>query len=645
MRATRADTALLCARLIACAVALLVLPAQAARLALVIGNDTYQYTERLVNSRNDANAMAAALEATGFRVSKHLDLPREALFNAVDSFVLGVKKDDEVVVYFSGHGVQIDSAPYLLPTDIKSESSRQVIRDALALDSLVGDLSKARYTLIVVDACRDNPFAVQGRRGLGGERGLQPIEPPEGTAIIMSAGRGQTALDSLGPRDKEKNGVFTRELLRRMRVPGLSLRDLLLQVRDSVEQKAASVNHKQRPALVDETRGQFYFVPPAVPVAAAPAAASNPAKANDDAVEITLWKSVEASNVVRELQVYLNRYPAGHFSELARARIQRLGAASGTAAPATVDALTKQVDVAALRSFANGGSARAMANLGFLLDRGLGGLARNETEAAQWYRKAADAGDAAGMAGWAFMLDNGRGGVAKDTTQAIQIYRKAADAGSVRGMQNLAAAYAGGRGGLVKNEAEALKLHRRAIESDPGNGSDLSAPYLRARAMVSVGDMYMSGRGGLDRDDAQGLRWYRAAAEMADGRAMAALGWAYLNGRGVDKDEKLALEWLRKGVALDDPLAMSRLADMYLRGFPGQPVDENQAVQWFQRAAGQGAGSAMAALGVMHALGRGGLPADEKQAARWTSAAENDMGVEATKRRIADLRRLLPANR
>lgn len=640
MRPNRPGSVLSWARRFACVAALLLaMPAHAARLALVIGNDTYLYTEKLLNSRNDANAMAAALEATGFRVSKHLDLGREALFNAVDSFVLGVRKDDEVVVYFSGHGVQIESAPYLLPVDIRSESSRQIIRDALALDSLVGDLSKARYTLIVIDACRDNPFAAQGRRGLGGERGLQPIEPPEGTAIIMSAGRGQTALDSLGPRDKEKYGVFTRELLQRMRTPGLTLRDLLLQVRDSVEQKAASVNHKQRPALVDETRGQFYFVPPLAVAAAPPASAGTAAKGNDDALEIALWKSVESSNNARELQVYLGRYPAGHFAELARARIQRLGA------PATVDALTKYVDVAALRAFASGGSARAMANLGFLLDRGMAGLARNDAEAAQWYRKSAEAGDAAGMAGLGVLFDTGRAGGAKDPVQAIQWYRKAADAGSVRGMQNLAAAYAEGRGGLEKNEVEALRLHRRAIAADITNGTDMAAPYLRARAMVAVGDMYTSGRGGLSRDDEQGVRWYRAAADMEYGLGMAALGWAYLNGRGVEKDEKLSVEWLRNGAALDEPIAMSRLADMYLRGFPGQAVDEAQAVHWFQRAAGRGSGSAMAALAVMHSLGRGGLPADEKQAARWTAAAENDMGVEATKRRIAEVRRLLPAKR
>ena len=307
--------------------------AQAKRIALVIGNDEYLNTTKLVNARNDATSMAQSLQAVGFTVTRHLDLNRQDLFRAVDAFAMSVRKDDEVVVYYSGHGVQIESASYLLPIDIQASSTRQIERDALSLNALVNDLSAARYSLVIVDACRNNPFADGGKRAIGAERGLAPIEPPEGSAIIMSAGRGQTALDSLGTNDREKNGLFVREFMRYMRTPGLQVRDLLLKVRDEVELKAASVNHKQRPAFFDESRGQFFFVPPqsSAPIQGALGAPlvtpSPPAQSAELTVELAFWDSIKLSSSSDDFDAYLRQFPQGRFIDLAKTRRERLLAA------------------------------------------------------------------------------------------------------------------------------------------------------------------------------------------------------------------------------------------------------------------------------------------------------------------------------
>jgi formylglycine-generating enzyme required for sulfatase activity len=232
--------------------------AQAARLALVIGNDTYTEVRKLKNARNDAQAMARELTAAGFKVTLQPDADRDTLFKAVDRFTLGVRKEDEVVFYFSGHGVQLGAAAYLLPTDIRSESERQVARDGLALDQIAADLGKARYALLVIDACRDNPFPRTATKSIGLDRGLQPIDA-EGVDILMAAGPGQKALDRLSEQDPDPNGLFTREFIRLMKTPGLPVRDLLSRVREEVAAKAATVSHRQRPSLREDSNGAFTF--------------------------------------------------------------------------------------------------------------------------------------------------------------------------------------------------------------------------------------------------------------------------------------------------------------------------------------------------------------------------------------------------
>lgn len=593
--------------------------AEARRLALVIGNDNYQFTEKLANAGHDADAMAQALQAAGFTVTRHRDLTRDALFKAVDAFALSVAKDDEVAVFYSGHGVQIDAAPFLLPVDIQADSARQVTRDALALDSLVADLSKARYTLVVVDACRNNPFAARGLRSLGAERGLQPIEPPEGTAILLSAGRGQTALDTLGPKDTERNGVFTRELLRAMKTPGLQVRDLLLQVRDAVEQRAATVSHKQRPALIDESRGQFYFHPPA---ASAPAPASTTAAVSEALViEIAYWNSVQEQGGAQELQLYLRRYPNGRFADLAQARLARLTsvaaapaaapvAGASAAQPLTPPDAEGDKEARRFRQLAQKGNASAMAQLGRLYQLGRRGLPRDAVQAVYWYRKGAEAGNGNAMAGLGYMYETGAGGLPRDAAQALDWYRQGAALGDGRAMNNLGAAYVSGQVGVPRDDAAAVEWYRRAAE----------AGY--ALGMANLGSMYQAGRGGLPKDAVQAVAWYRRGASAGEGRAMAYLGAAHASGiGGLARDDVEAVAWYRKAIEAGASRGMASLGFMYENGRGGLPKDEAQALAWFRKGAEAGDSLAMSHLGRLYARGGAGLPKDEARAREWYERA------------------------
>jgi uncharacterized caspase-like protein len=213
-----------------------------------------------VNAKSDARAIAKQLEATGFKVTLLFDLTERAMKDALRTFRTSVEGGDEVIVFFAGHGVQLGAANYLLPVDIRGDSEEQVKDEAIPLQRVLDDLSerKARFSLAIVDACRDNPFKGSGR-AIGG-RGLAPAAAASGQMVIFSAGAGQQALDRLGDKDKDPNGLFTRIFLKEMAKPGVPIDRVVRTVRNEVVQMAKSVGHEQVPALYDQTLGDFFFV-------------------------------------------------------------------------------------------------------------------------------------------------------------------------------------------------------------------------------------------------------------------------------------------------------------------------------------------------------------------------------------------------
>ena len=235
--------------------------ADARRVALVIGNDSYQSAAPLQNARSDAKAVARALERAGFAVTLKEDLTLKAMKEALRNFKEQISGGDEAVFYFSGHGVQFEGTNYLIPTDLVPQSEEQVADESVPLQRILDALrdQKSRFALAIVDACRDNPFKGSGR-AIGG-RGLAPVTAATGQMVLYSAGAGQEALDRLGPGDSDPNGVFTRVLIKEINKPGVPTDQMLKNVRDQVVRLARGVNHEQVPALYDQSIGEFYFVP------------------------------------------------------------------------------------------------------------------------------------------------------------------------------------------------------------------------------------------------------------------------------------------------------------------------------------------------------------------------------------------------
>lgn len=292
------------------------------RIALVIGNDSYQRVDKLRNARADARAIGRALEDAGFKVTLRLDANEKSMKESMRLFKGLIGGGDEAVFFFSGHGVQLGTANYLLPTDIVGESEDQIKDDAMPLQRVLDDLQdqKARFSLAIVDACRNNPFRSAGR-AIGG-RGLAPTSAATGQMVLYSAGAGQQALDRLNDNDPDVNGLFTRVFLKEMAKPGIPVDRVLRNVREEVVRLAKSVGHEQVPALYDQALGEFYFRPGHAAVVSATGSAT--AAADPAMLELALWDSVKDSRQAAELNAYLDQYPSGRFAGVARSRLKQM---------------------------------------------------------------------------------------------------------------------------------------------------------------------------------------------------------------------------------------------------------------------------------------------------------------------------------
>lgn len=233
--------------------------AQEGRFALVIGNAAYEGDAALANSVNDATDMANALSDIGWKVTKVLDADRKAMNRAVSAFreSLAGSNGASALLYYAGHGVQVDGANYLIPVGENFESPDDIKNDAVSLQAILDAFEAANVSteVIILDACRNNPFAKKSSRDLGGSRGLNVISKPstvEGSAILFATAPGQTAADGNG-----RNGIFTAALLKFIRTD-LKLQDLVTKVTGEVK---LTTGGKQIPYNSISLSDDYYLVP------------------------------------------------------------------------------------------------------------------------------------------------------------------------------------------------------------------------------------------------------------------------------------------------------------------------------------------------------------------------------------------------
>jgi hypothetical protein len=302
------------------------------RVALVIGNDRYPNlpaAEQLKKAVNDARSVGDALRRLGFEVIRGENLGRQALIDKLDELTRKLSPGDTAFFFFAGHGVAISGGNFILPTDVPNVESGQetrLARAALGESDIVADLQArgVRVAVVVLDACRNNPFKRPGVRAVGGERGFVRSDPVRGVFSLYSAGVGQTALDRLSESDNNPNSVFTRVLVPALAKPGVHLSDLAFEVREEVARLAATIGHDQRPASYDETIGGRVYLG-AAPVAAAPAPPPPPVPRPDPcAAAEAHWRSAEAIGTQAAFDDHLSRFGTCSFAGLARAKLEAL---------------------------------------------------------------------------------------------------------------------------------------------------------------------------------------------------------------------------------------------------------------------------------------------------------------------------------
>jgi len=318
--------------LIAAALLLLAQPALAEkRVALIIGNSAYQNVPPLANPVNDGAVMSATFKSAGFDVVDYRqDLTARETRRALREFADASRDADIAVVYYAGHGIEVEGSNYLIPVDARLERDTDVYDETLSLDRILVAIEPARkLRLVILDACRDNPFSrimqrTVAARSIG--RGLAKVEPNSpNTLIAYSARAGSTAQDGDG-----KNSPFTLALSRHIATPGLDVRRAFGFVRDEV---LKTTGNKQEPFVYGSLGGEDVPLVPGAPRAAPQAAAAAPAPDPQDGARKDYELALQVGNKAA-LGAFLAQYPSGFYANLAKLQLDKLVAEDTRAAAA-----------------------------------------------------------------------------------------------------------------------------------------------------------------------------------------------------------------------------------------------------------------------------------------------------------------------
>ena len=220
------------------------------RLALVIGNSAYP-AAKLLNPGNDAKAIAAKLNALGFEVIVKTDVSQREMTRAISQFGQRLQNGGVALFYYAGHGLQVRGRNFLVPVDAEIVSEASVRSEAVDLDQLLEQLAPARLSMVILDACRNNPYEGKFRTAAG--TGLAQIDAPKGTLLAYATAPGKVASDGTGG-----NGLYTAELLKAIDVPGLKVEEIFKAVRVNVIKATAA---QQIPWESSSLTGEFYFRP------------------------------------------------------------------------------------------------------------------------------------------------------------------------------------------------------------------------------------------------------------------------------------------------------------------------------------------------------------------------------------------------
>ena len=287
------------------------------RVALIIGNSSYDKVARLANPANDAALVADTLKSAGFDdVSLRRDLKIADMRRALRDFVDKSRDADVAVIYYAGHGIEVDGVNYLVPVDAVLERDIDIYDEALSLERVLVSVEPARkLRLVILDACRDSPFTRSMKRTMASRaigRGLAKVEPTSPNTLIAFASKaGSTASDGDG-----KNSPFTTALINHVTKPGLDLRKAFGYVRDDV---LKSTGNKQEPYVYGSLGGDDLALVPAKPTVTGPQADPQASVRRD--YELALQAGDRDA-----WEAFLQAYPDGFYANLAKVQLKKIAA-------------------------------------------------------------------------------------------------------------------------------------------------------------------------------------------------------------------------------------------------------------------------------------------------------------------------------
>lgn len=306
------------------------------RVALVIGNASYAHVSSLANPLNDATDIGAALERLDFKVTRLPNAGYSELRRGLQQFSLAASASEMAVVFYAGHGIEVDKRNFLIPVDARLLHDSDVEFETVPLDLLSRAVERAKgFRLIILDACRDNPFAVKmqrsgATRSIG--RGLASVEPSGESLVAYAAKEGTVAADGQG-----RNSPYTTALLAHLEEPGLEVGLMFRKVRDAV---LAATGGRQEPFVYGSlsSEGAYLAARPEPeepkPVVTdgyedlkpAPVAPGNDKRLTAEvlAAERVFWESVKDSTHAADFEAYLKQFPGGTYEALARNKLRRL---------------------------------------------------------------------------------------------------------------------------------------------------------------------------------------------------------------------------------------------------------------------------------------------------------------------------------
>ncbi|MDV7143999.1 caspase family protein [Tropicimonas sp. TH_r6] len=556
------------------------------RTALVIGNSDYETVSPLDNPINDASDLAIALEGLGFEVFLGLDLTREEMLARSRDFGMAAEESDVALLFYAGHGFQVNGANYLLPVDATIQSAQDISEQTVALGEFVAQMEKSQgIRLVILDACRDNPFEGDGIDLAG--NGLARVGSDANFLFTYATQPDNVAYDGTG-----RNSFFTEALLNHIYTPGEDISDLMISVRRDV---LAATGGRQVPWDNSSLTRQFRFD-------------TSPATASEDTL---LWQVAAKAQEPTLMSLYLDRYPEGAHVEEVMAFLEDTGGAR----TATRSLSAEEEGAEAARIWALAQRSRLRPLLEYYLAKYPDGAnadqAQRLIESLPDPESATPAGICKRLATHPRDATGSEPGVPFDRLQKnamTAIQACSAAAAQSPELPHYTALLA--RATIAAGDIDrAVALYRQA-----SNRGDL-------RAIVSLAQLHESGIGvPQDLDEARKL--YERAAENGSFDAMINLAVSLLEGKDVQQDEVRAVELLKQAASGGSAKATFNLGVLSQEGVVGDPTE---ALGYFQKAARNGESQGYLAAAILLDEGRG-VEQDSAQAARMLlrGAAEDD---------------------